>query len=48
MAEYLFSLSPDDQREALQVVAAARGWPFYFLEKDIWVAWALRSLGADE
>ena len=48
MAESWFSLSPDDQREALEVAAAASGWPAYLLEKDIWLVWALQSLGADE
>jgi hypothetical protein len=48
LAESWFSLSPDDQREALEVAAAASGWPAYLLEKDIWVVWALQSLGADE
>lgn len=48
MAESWFSLSADDQREALEVAAAASGWPAYLLEKDIWVVWALQSLGADE
>jgi hypothetical protein len=37
VAESWFSLSPDDQREALEVAAAASGWPAYLLEKDIWV-----------
>lgn len=48
MAESWFSLSADDQREALDVAAAACGWPAYLLEKDVWVVWALQSLGADE
>ena len=48
MAESWLSLSPDDQREALEVAAAASGWPAYLLEKDIWVVWALQCLGADE
>ncbi len=48
MAESWFSLSAADQREALEVAAAESGWPAYLLEKDIWVVWALQSLGADE
>ncbi|MFM7653695.1 MAG: nucleotidyl transferase AbiEii/AbiGii toxin family protein, partial [Vulcanococcus sp.] len=47
MAESWFSLSAADQREALEVAAAESGWPAYLLEKDIWVVWALQSLGAD-
>jgi len=48
VAESWFSLSPDDRREALEVAAAASGWPAYLLEKDIWLVWALQSLGTDE
>ena len=48
MAEAWFSLAADDQREALEVAASESGWPAYLLEKDIWVVWALQSLGADE
>ena len=48
MAESWFSLSAAAQREALEVAAAESGWPAYLLEKDIWVVWALQSLGADE
>ena len=32
----------------LAVAAAESCWPAYLLEKDIWVVWALQSLGADE
>jgi hypothetical protein len=48
MADFWFSLSAADQREALAVAAAESGWPAYLLEKDIWVVWALQCLGADE
>jgi len=48
MAESWFSLSAADQREALEVAASEGGWPAYLLEKDIWVVWALQTLGADE
>ena len=48
MAESWFSLSAADQREALEVAASESGWPAYLLEKDVWVVWALQSLGADE
>jgi len=48
VAESWFALSPEDQKEALAVAAAESGWPANLLEKDIWVVWALQSLGADE
>ena len=48
MAESWISLSAADQREALEVAASESGWPAYLLEKDIWVVWALQTLGADE
>ena len=47
MAESWFALSPEDQREALAVAAAESGWPANLLEKDIWVVWALQTLGAE-
>ena len=48
MAERWFSLTAEDQREALEVAAATRGLPAYLLEKDIWVVWALEALGSDQ
>ena len=48
MAESWFSLSAEDQKEALAVAAADSGWPANLLEKDIWVVWALQALGADQ
>jgi hypothetical protein len=41
MAEPWFSLSRDDQTEALEYAAARTGRPAHLLEKDIWVVWAL-------
>ena len=48
VAERWFSLTAEDQREALEVAAATTGLPAYLLEKDIWVVWALEALGSDE
>lgn len=48
MAESYFSLSPDDQGEALEVAASACGRPPYLLEKDVWVVWALSALFGSE
>lgn len=48
VAESWFSLSREDQKEALTVAATSIGWPGYMLEKDVWVVWALNVLGADE
>jgi hypothetical protein len=47
VAESWFALSPEDQTEALAVAAAESGWPANLLEKDIWVVWALQTLGAE-
>ena len=47
MAESWFGLSPEDQAEALAVAAAESGWPANLLEKDIWVVWALQTLGTE-
>jgi hypothetical protein len=44
MAESWFSLSRDDQAEALEYAAARIGRPAHLLEKDIWVVWALSAL----
>lgn len=44
MAEYFFSLSETDQREALEVAGAATGRPAHLLEKDLWVVWTLQVL----
>ena len=48
MAESWFALSPEDQKEALAVAAAESGWPANLLEKDIWVVWALQTLGSEQ
>lgn len=48
MAESWFALSAEDQKEALGVAAAESGWPANLLEKDIWVVWALQTLGAEQ
>ena len=48
VAESWFALSPEDQTEALAVAAAESGWPANLLEKDIWVVWALQTLGKDQ
>ncbi len=48
MAESWLALSPEDQKEALAVAAAESGWPANLLEKDIWVVWALQTLGAEQ
>jgi predicted nucleotidyltransferase component of viral defense system len=48
VAESWFALSPDDQTEALAVAAAESGWPANLLEKDIWVVWALQTLGTEQ
>lgn len=44
MADAFLSLSPDEQREALEVAAAQSGRPAHLLEKDVWVVWALDAL----
>ena len=41
MAESWFSLSREDQAEALEFAAARTSRPAHLLEKDIWVIWAL-------
>jgi hypothetical protein len=48
VAERWFSLTAEDQRDALEVAAATTGLPAYLLEKDIWVVWALEALGSDQ
>jgi hypothetical protein len=48
LAEHWFSLSAEEQREALEVAAASSGWPACLLEKDIWVVWALEALGSNQ
>jgi hypothetical protein len=48
VAEPWFALSPEDQTEALAVAAAESGWPANLLEKDIWVVWALQTLGTEQ
>lgn len=44
MAESFFSLSRQEQSDALGVAAAASGRPVHLLEKDIWVVWTLNAL----
>lgn len=44
MADYFFSLSESDQREALEIARAATGRPAHLLEKDLWVVWTLQVL----
>lgn len=44
MAEYFFSLSTDDRREALEYARDQTGRPAHLLEKDVWVVWTLRAL----
>jgi len=48
VVESWFALSPEDQKEALAVAAAESGWPANLLEKDIWVVWALQTLGTEQ
>jgi hypothetical protein len=44
MAESWFSLSLDDQAEALEFAASRTGRPAHLLEKDIWVVWVLSAI----
>lgn len=44
MAESWFSLSRDDQVEALEFAADRTGRPAHLLEKDIWVVWVLSAI----
>lgn len=44
MAESWFSLSREDQVEALEFAAARTGRPAHLLEKDIWVVWVLSAI----
>ncbi len=44
MAESWFSLSRDDQVEALEFAAARTGRPAHLFEKDIWVVWVLSAI----
>lgn len=44
MAEYFFSLSEKDRREALEYGRAETGRPAHLLEKDVWVVWALNAI----
>jgi len=48
VAESSFALYPEDQEEALAVAAAESGWTANLLEKDIWVVWALQTLGTEQ
>ena len=44
MADSWFSLSREDQADALAVAADRLGRPEHLLEKDVWVVWTLSSL----
>lgn len=44
MADSWFTLSREDQAEALEVAAAQTGRPPHLLEKDIWVVWTLAAI----
>ncbi len=44
MADSWFSLSREDQVEALEFAAARSGRPAHLLEKDIWVVWVLSAI----
>ncbi len=44
MADSWFSLSREDQVEALEFAAARTGRPAHLLEKDIWVVWVLSAI----
>lgn len=44
MADAWFTLSGQDQAEALEVAAAQTGRPPHLLEKDVWVVWALSAI----
>lgn len=44
MAESWFTLSRDDQSEALEAAAGQTGRPAHLLEKDIWVVWTLSAI----
>lgn len=44
MAESWFSLSREDQVEALELASARTGRPAHLLEKDIWLVWVLSAI----
>ncbi len=44
MPESYFSLSSNEQHEALQYASAQSGRPVHLLEKDLWVVWTLKTL----
>lgn len=44
MAEPWFSLSREDQAEALEVAAGRTGRPAHLLEKDVWIVWVLATI----
>jgi predicted nucleotidyltransferase component of viral defense system len=44
LADSWFTLSREDQVEALEVAAAQTGRPPHLLEKDIWVVWTLSAI----
>lgn len=48
MADSWFSLSREDQVEALEFAAARSGRPAHLLEKDIWVVWVLSAIYESE
>jgi len=44
VSESYFSLSSNEQQEALQYASAQSGRPVHLLEKDLWVVWTLKTL----
>jgi len=44
LSESWFTLSREDQSEALEVAAASTGRPPHLLEKDTWVVWSLSAI----
>jgi len=44
LSESWFTLSREDQSEALEVAAAYTGRPPHLLEKDTWVVWSLSAI----
>jgi len=46
MADAFLHLPVEDRREALGVAADRSGRPAHLLEKDVWVVWALATLGS--
>ena len=46
MAERYLDLALADRREVLDVAASASDRPAHLLEKDVWVLWTRKTLGA--